>query len=95
MSLEKYLRKELSQTEIQNRILKLDRFELSPEGIKKLGKGTFRIDILIKAIQSLMAAEKLIPENGLATFKVNKNKEISASKFLNNLRKIHETGRLD
>lgn len=97
----------LDQTELQNRILELEEFTPDAEGIKKLVKNAgelIHIDELTKTIQNLVAAEKLeiIPEspeenyNGLCPkYKVNKNKTVDVSRFLENLRKIHETGRLD
>ncbi len=97
---------ELDQIELQNRILELDEFIPDNEGIKKLVKKGEMINIgnLIKAIQNLVAAEKLeiIPEppeencNGFCPkYRVNRNRKIDISKFLKNLREIHETGRLD
>jgi len=108
IALEKLLseKNELSQIELQNRILELSEFTPDAEGIKKLmrEKGELiSIDNLIKAIQNLVAAEKLeiVPESsnenndGLCPrYTVNKDKKIDISKFLKNLREIHETGRL-
>lgn len=95
---------ELTQIELQKRILELDEFIPDKKGIEQLIKKGEQVntDNLIKAIQNLVAAEKLevIPEylndnhNG-PKYKVNRDKKIDISKFLKNLRKIHETGRLD
>lgn len=78
--------------------MKLDEFTPDAEGIKKLGnKGEkLNIDNLFKAIQNLVAAEKLdvITEPDGPKYKTNRDKKISASKFLQNLRGIHETEKM-
>lgn len=88
----------LSQIELQDRILKLDEFTPDAEGIKKLVENgeKLNIDDLLKAIQNLIAAEKLdtITEPDGPKYKPNRNKRVGVSKFLQNLREIHETGGL-
>ena len=89
----------LTQFEIQKRILELKEFVPDANGLSHIVKSNeiMSINDIVNAIKNLVAAEKLenrgSPTNPI--YKVIERHEISLSKFFKNMREIDGTTKLD